>query len=289
MNNDVFVDVENYIRSQRRERNGEIKPAFWTLHVSSNPDLNDKQKANANWKNFSDGELDSSIMLLNEAIQVLSRSNHRYFVLLLRTSETDKYYTQYPFENPYYQPRVPNNMPAAIMGMGGMGAINGEILQIQKQMFEMKMEYEEKIRRMEHERDLEELRSEMFAQIEAIKGTKNQSWIDKIMSPVIGALSKPEITNKILGKIAGVSLGDGDDGGDDDDDDGENDGDGEEEMTQEEQERLKKQLHVSLNRLEKVFPDTGDFMVKFSAWVKKNPDQAKAYFQMMTGNESESM
>lgn len=281
MSNDLYEDIESYVRSQRKN----AKACFWTLHLSNSPDLSDRCKINPNWKNFHTEELEASLEELKNAVQVLSRSNHKYLILTLRTSDSDKHFTIYPFVNPQYQQHQQN---AGIFGVGNQGAMVGnQLLVMQQQMFEMKMKYEDEIREMRHERDIDDLRAE----IAAIKGTKKTGVMDKIMGALVGALSKPQVINKVISSITGTPVTDDAKAPETDDgDDEEEEQEGEEEYTEgltEEQQKLQKDLHTSLNRLQKVFPDTGGFMLNFSKWVQKHPEEAKSYFAMMQTQNNE--
>lgn len=270
--NDLFNDIDEYVRSQRK--NG--KPVFWTLHLSNSPDLSDKCKLNPHYKNFHTAELEPSLEELKSAVQVLSRSQHRYIILTLRAAEADKHYTVFSFPNPNYQ----NQQNAGIFGIGNQGmVVSNQMLLMQQQMFEMKIKYEDELRELRHERELDDMKAE----IAAIKNQKQGGVVDKIIGAVVGALSKPNIINKVISSITGTPATD-------DTNEPEEEGDEEEEEEYneeltEEQKQLQKELHTSLNRIKKVFPNTGSFMMQFSKWVSKNPEQAKTYFQMMQQND----
>lgn len=187
---DKEMDIARHFFETHRKGSKSSDPCFFKMsHLRS---LNGERKFNRQaifYSNMDEPELEQSLDLLRQALELYGPTASQYILLSLVKSESSNNDYVLTITNPYYYGNISGGN---MMMMNQFQQPN--ILEMQRQMYEMKSDYEKRIAAMEREKELQELRDE----IDEIRGSKN-STIDKI-----NGFAETEVGMKVIDALLGL-------------------------------------------------------------------------------------
>jgi len=275
---EAFEKVRQVIENNRLD---DSDPYYWELYIANTPSPG--KRAEKVGHNYTVPEKDESLRILESNMQIMGESGLKYFVVVLKTSRTSPNGFTIPVLNPLYR---------GYSGAAGIGSLNnngsnnnGHILDMQRQMFEMQMEFQNQLHKIEMDRLKEDINAAINHK-------------ETVMEKVVSYMSKPEFAPIIAGLInrltppaavgapvsapvpAPAAIEQNIDNGAA----GNNAADPTEQQQVQEAQKI---MAVSIRKIDAVFPgETLQFMQELANYIEANPTMAAQIRGMLKGQQN---
>lgn len=185
--------ARNFFESNRKGSK-ENEPCYFRMKFLRNlqGDRTFDRKTPVFYSNMDEPELNNSLDLLKQALELYGPTGTEYFLVSLLKSETSNHDYVVTLKNPYY-----NSFSPQMIGMMQPQQNPTMMLDMQRQMYEMQMGFMQKFSEMEKKAELkeledriEELEGKKNTLVDSIQGFAESSAGEKILDALLGLLKQ---------------------------------------------------------------------------------------------------